>query len=81
MAVNQNAPTRDVEEARDEVRERGLPRPARTHQSHHFPPSDAQVDVAQERHAGFVTEIHMLENNFFLERPELDGVRPVGDFA
>ena len=46
VAVNQNAPTRDVEETRDEVRERGLPSSARAHQSQHFALAVSDLDGA-----------------------------------
>ena len=68
-------PPRDVEKARDQIRQRGLSRPARTHDGHHFAPGDAEIDVLEERHAVFVFEIHVVENDLLLERRQVDGAR------
>ena len=56
-----------------------LPAPVGPDEGHRLPRRDAQVDVAQHRHAGVVAEGHVVEDDLPLDGRELHGVGRLGD--
>ena len=80
MAVDEDAPEGDVEEARNQIHERRLAGSAGTDQRQHFAGLDAQIYVVQNLVLAFlggVGEAHILKSDGILEALEHDGVRPL----
>ncbi len=75
-AIHFQHPAGDVEEPRDQVDQGGLPRPAATHQGHHFSPIHGEVDPVQHCLV-LVGEGNVPETDLGGERLQRRGVRAV----
>ena len=60
VAVDQDAPAGHIEEARNQVHQRRLSRPARPHNRHHFAALHGQIDVVQHHRRPFTVRVLLL---------------------
>jgi hypothetical protein len=80
VAVDGDVALARVVEAREELRDRGLPRARMPHERDRRPGRDVQLDAVQNLDAPAVAEADVLEVDVPLDHGEILGVRRVQDF-